>query len=488
MTEVLLKTYKNLLRIKIESDSDEFIKKIKDHFTYKVKDYYWSPKYQAGVWNGKTCFIAANGTFPYGLLPDFLRKHKASFPDVKLKVDDEVKGFFTGDDFELKFDLSLYPRPYQKESVEYCLKYTKGIIRSATASGKSLVISYIIKNLMDNRDVTHVRRAVVIVPSKFLVEQFYTDMGEYGLNQNYIGRIHSDIKEQKDEWTRAVVLTTWQTLKNNTDNLKDYDVIIGDECHGVKAHELKKIFSKCFARYRFGFTGTMPTHPVEEFNTKSFIGPVLREYPSGLLAEQGYISKCNVKVINIEYSNQHQGSYIEIKSEVFNNKYRLNLIEDITNNVDDNILLLVGLIKEGRLLETMLKRKSKKKVMFLSGKDSVALREEWRQKMMTRKDIALIATYGIFQQGINIPSLKYASLVAPYKSKIRVLQSIGRTLRLAENKEDDGAFIFDFIDDVKYLRKHGKSRIKFYESEDFNIDEFFVKEGEPFSLLDSPPS
>lgn len=475
-----LKTYKNLLRIKIESNSEDYIKKIRQHFTFKSKDYFWSPKYKAGAWDGNTSFIAPNLTFPYGLLPDFLRIHRDKFPHVKLIVDDEVKGFYKGNEFEIKFDLSLEPRPYQEESVRYCLRYTKGIIRSATASGKSLVISYLIKNIMDNRDVTYARRGVVIVPSKFLVEQFYTDMGEYGLNQNYIGRIHSDIRNQEEEWTRAVTLTTWQTLKNNLDRLKNYDIIIGDECHGVKAHELKKIFSKCFARYRFGFTGTMPTHPVEEFNTKSFIGPVLREYPSGLLADQGYISKCTVEVINIEYNRKYDGSYIEVKNDVFNNDFRLNLIVDIVSKVDDNILLLVGLIKEGKKLDLLLKRRTKKDVMFLSGKDSVQLREEWRQKMMNNNNIALIATYGIFQQGINIPSLKYGALVAPYKSKIRVLQSIGRTLRLFDNKEEDGAFIFDFIDDVKYLRKHGSKRIDFYEGEKFTVNEYSVKEGEPF--------
>jgi superfamily II DNA or RNA helicase len=442
------------------------------------------PKYKAGIWNGETSLITPAGTFPYGLLPDFLRESK-KHPDVKVIIDDEVKSLFKGDDFEVKFDLSLpphikSPHPYQKEAVEYCLKYTKGIIRSATASGKSLVISYIIKNLLDNRDITKVRRVVIIVPSKQLVEQFYTDMQDYGIKEKYIGRIYDKIKNKPIQWDRTIVITTWQSLKNNTKRLDDYDVIIGDECHQVKAHELKKIFSKSKARYRLGFTGTMPDDVLETLNTKAFLGPVLRDYSSGLLGELGYIAKCNVKILNIDYPLGLEAEYYDdVKRETFEHKFRLGLIKNLVEFLDHNVLLLVGYHREGKLLQHLLQR-TNKKAMFLCGLDDVNIREEWRHKMINEKNIALIATYGIFQAGINIPNLKYMILAAPFKSKIRVLQSIGRTLRQHEDKEK-GAFVFDIIDDVKYLRRHGNKRIMFYESEGFNIEEI------PFSTSTSHP-
>jgi superfamily II DNA or RNA helicase len=465
--EAKLVLYKNI-RIKVLTNSPDYMKAMKKAFTHKVKGYFWSPKYRAGIWNGKSSLITKTGTFPFGLLPDYLRIHKENHKDVKLKVDDSVTAMFKGDDIEIKFDMSLMPRPYQKESIEYCLKYTKGIIRSATASGKSLAISYIIKNLLDNK---YAKSAIVIVPSKQLVEQFYMDMQEYGIKEKYIGRIYDKIKNKPEQWSRAIVITTWQSLKNNTDRLPDYDIIIGDECHQVKAHELKKIFSKSPAKYRFGFTGTMPTDPLEILNTKAFIGPVLRDYPSGLLGEQGYIAKCNVKVLNIDYGFGLEAEYYdEIKRETFEHKFRLGLIKDLVEHLDHNVLLLVGLHKEGKLLQSLLQR-SNKEAMFLCGSDSVSLREEWRQRMIDETNIALVATYGIFQQGINIPSLKYLILAAPFKSKIRVLQSIGRTLRQHEDKSD-GAFVFDIVDDVRYLRSHGNKRILFYESEGFNIEEF----------------
>ena len=96
--------------------------------------------------------------------------------------------------------------------------------------------------------------------------------------------------------------------------------------------------------------------------------------------------------------------------------------------------------------------------------------------MSNSRNIALIATYGIYQQGVNIPNLKYIVLASPFKSKIRVLQSIGRSLRVHADKED-GAYIFDIHDHTKFFDKHGDMRYRFYDSEKFNIDEYLFEEG-----------
>ena len=102
-----LELYRDI-RIKIHTNSQSYMKAMKKAFTHKVKDYYWMPKYQAGVWNGETCLITKSGTFPYGLLLDYLREHKKEHPDVQLEVDDEVKHLFKGEDLEINYDLSLF--------------------------------------------------------------------------------------------------------------------------------------------------------------------------------------------------------------------------------------------------------------------------------------------------------------------------------------------------------------------------------------------
>ncbi len=454
----------NNYKIKIKSNDGDYIKTMKDQFALKVKNYFWSGKYKAGLWDGKVHFLTDASFLPFGLLLDYLRIHKKLFPDIQLEPDEGVKNLFKGPKIDIDYNLSLVPRPYQQETVELTLNRTKGIIRSATASGKSLAISYIIKALLDNRPITNVNRGLIIVPSTQLVEQFKNDMIEYGIPGEFIGKVYTGFKE----WDNAIVISTWQTLKNNHDKLKMYDCMIGDECHQNKAHELKKIFSKSRARYRLGFTGTLPNDPTELYNIKSFLGPILAEYPSGLLAEQGYIAKCNVRAISISYNSIESTSYHDIKDEVFNKDKRLKMISKLVRKAEHNILLLVSYIAEGDKLMKLINRHTNKEVVFLSGKDKTAVREEWRQKMMDQNNIALIATYGIFQQGINIPNLKYAMLASPTKSKIRTLQSVGRTLRTHENKKR-GATIIDLIDEVKFLGKHGSRRLEFYESEGFDI-------------------
>jgi len=472
----------NQMQIKINTESKEYISGMKELFTQYVEGFQYMPQYRSGSWSGKTCMITNfHNTLPYGLLVDLIKFHKKHFSRFHLSIDDDVKVFFKGPSLKVKNNLSLKPRFYQKESIRICLDRTKGIIRSATASGKSLVISYIIKTLLENKNITNVDRVLLFVPTVSLVEQFYNDMIEYGMDEKLIGRVYS----KKKEWDTPITISTWQSLMNNHDKLPNYDCIISDEVHQAKSHELKKILVKAVkANYRLGFTGTLHSSELDNWNVKSYLGPVLKEYSSGFLAEKGFISKCNVHILGVEYKDENiDGTYDEVKDIIFTNRSRINIVSDLINRLDHNVLVLVGKVeKEGDFLLDELKEKNiNKEVVFLSGRDSVEDREKWRAEMMDRNDIALIATYGIFAQGINIPNLKYTILASPFKAKIRILQSIGRNLRIHENKKH-GAHIFDIYDHVKYLEKHGVVRYRFYDSEKFSINEYDLKEGVDFDF------
>ena len=467
----------NDLQIKINTESMDYLSGMKELFTQYVDGFQFMPRYRSGGWSGKMCMIANfHNTLPYGLLIDLVKFHKMHFSSFHLSIDDDVKEMFKGPKLKVKYDLSLKPRFYQKESIDICLNHTKGIIRSATASGKSLVISYIIKTLLENNIIA---KALLFTTTVSLVEQFYTDMIEYGIDKKLIGRVYT----KKKQWDTPITISTWQSLMNNHDKIPNYECIISDEVHQVKSHELKKILVKATrATYRLGFTGTLHSAELDNWNVKSYLGPVLKEYSSGFLAEKGFISKCNVHIMGIEYNDENiEGTYDEVKDVIFTNEYRLNVIDGLVSMLDHNALVLVGKVeKEGDFLAERLKNIGKE-VVFLSGRDSVEEREKWRIAMMSRNDIVLIATYGIFQQGINVPNLKYIILAAPFKSKIRVLQSIGRALRMYENKKH-GAHIFDIHDHVKYLKKHGDVRYRFYDSEKFAINEYDLTEGIEFSF------
>jgi len=465
------------LNLQIITKDREYLAKIREEFTSYVEGFQYMAAWKAGHWDGKTCLVNSLGIFPYGLLFDYIKIHRKNFPDIPLKIGNRVKQLFLIDKLDIQYNLNLYPRPYQKDCIEASLKHSKGIIRSSTASGKSLVISYIVKNLLDN-DL--IKQAIIVVPGKSLIKQFHGHLVEYGIDETYIGEVYS----QRKQWDKKIVISTWQSLSRNHDKLNQFDCIIIDEVHGAKSYQLKTILSKATsAKWRLGFTGTMHSDELNNWNTKSYLGPIIREYPSGLLAEEGWISKCNVHILNIKYLQKKWiGTYNEIKDQVFNRNYRMKLIEAIVKRLDHNVLLLVGKVEdEGEVLKAWLKDECGKTVEFLSGKDKVEIREEWRKRCMVEKNIALIATYGIMAQGIDIPNLKYVIFVSPFKAKIRILQSVGRSLRKHADKEN-GAHIFDISDQTKYFKKHGEIRLRYYDAEKFNIIEQTFIENVPIDL------
>ena len=359
---------------------------------------------------------------------------------------------------------------------DFCIPYphlfqsTDGIVHH-----NSLIVSYIARELVNSQETDQV---LIIVPTASLVKQFKDDMIDYKIESSFIGMVDKDHKE----WNNHYVISTWQSLKNNLDKLNKFDTIIVDEVHGVRGDVLHDILKDSPATWRFGFTGTMPDDILEELQVKSYLGTVLKSYSSSVLAEEGYIATCNINRINIHYSNVIKGEYNEIKNAVFNTQFRLNIIKSIVKSVDGSILLLVDKIElEGAILEGYLKslpELSDREIIFIHGSVKVNDRSYWQKRTDRKKNIIVIATFGVFQMGINIRSLKYAVLCSSFKSNIRILQSIGRALRKHKDKDDTGAFIYDLNDQVKHLENHGNERLKYYRREGFNVTDIDIIEGQ----------
>ena len=233
------------MHIQIVTEDDGYMRLMREEFTRYVEGFRFMPQYKSGGWNGKTCMInSVDNTLPYGLLADFVRIHKKIFKRHKLVVEKDVLNLFKKPILDPTYDLNLFPYPYQADCIEASLRYSKGIIRSATASGKSLVISYILKTLLERKEI---EQSIIIVPSKGLVEQFYNDMIEYGINEDIIGRVWAKSKE----WDKPIVISTWQTLSRSSNKISLYQAVIVDEVHGAKAFQLKKLLAKSRdAQYR----------------------------------------------------------------------------------------------------------------------------------------------------------------------------------------------------------------------------------------------
>ena len=468
---IRIKKYDDL-HIQVITQDKAYVSDLKAHFTDYVDGYRHMPRFKAGGWNGKICVMASNNTLPYGLLFDVIKFHKTKYKHLELQADEDVKAFFDGTDIDPEYNLNMFPRPYQADSIEACLKYRSGIIVAATASGKSCIISYIIKALLDNQLA---KKFLIIVPTINLVTQFHSDMVEYGIEIDLIGRVYSKLKE----FDKTIVVSTWQTLIKNYDRLDAFECVLCDEVHSAKSLSIKTILSKMTnAGFRYGFTGTLPPTNLDIFNIKGYLGPVLKTFTATELADQGYISHCKVNFVNFIYDKKekYDGEYNDVKDMIFNNHNRLKFIKNKVQEFDSNVLVLVGKIeKEGKVLQDYLQANIKdKEVVFIYGNTKPEDREFWRLELGKRNDIILIASYQIFQMGVNAPSLKYLLFASPFKSKIRILQSIGRTLRKHETK--DNAEIWDIADQVTYLDDHAMRRRRFYVSEKFELNEITVDE------------
>jgi superfamily II DNA or RNA helicase len=459
------------LNIRIDTTDYEYLNKVKEHYTEYVDGYMFTSKYKSGQWNGKKSLFNPNvRRLSYGLLLDLVKFTKKEFPHLEINIENDVKKMFEGIKPDPTWNLKHYPRAYQEDCILAALSYSKGCIVSCTASGKSLIIAYIIKELLKEE----INNAIIIVPTIGLTTQFYNDLLDYGIYPELLGCVNSKLKE----FDKRIVISTWQSLKNKKEMVGTFDCVIVDEVHSCAAKILHEVLQHATkARWRLGFTGTMPKCRLDELMVKSYIGPVLKNVTSKDLADDGFISHCNINMLHVNYLDKIKGDYNQVREKIGESKYRLGLIKHLCGITDHTILLLVDKIKEGEDLEEALRDKfPNRQVVFISGRDKAELREKWRLLGDLRDDVIIIATYQVFSVGINMPSLRSLVFASPSKSYIRVIQSIGRTLRLHEDKEGVGAIIWDIVDNTKFLKKHGEIRHRHYTFEKHTINEYKLLE------------
>jgi len=126
----------------------------------------------------------------------------------------------------------------------------------------------------------------------------------------------------------------------------------------------------------------------------------------------------------------------------------------------------------------ILEKSENRPVFFIHGGVGVDEREEVRRITEEQNDAIIVASYGTFSTGINIRNLHNVIFASPSKSKIRTLQSIGRGLRLGQNK--DSATLYDIADDLTYKSRknftldHFMERMKIYNDEKFEYQIYTI--------------
>ena len=418
--------------------------------------------------------ITPAGRYDPGLTSEILKVAQSNFPNATIKVTDAlakvVKPTFN-DTTIAPLDLEL--RDYQQTAVESCLKMGRGVISLATAGGKTLIIASLIESIYKTDKSLN---AIVIVPDLGLVNQTYNDFSEYGVSFSFT------------KWTgnnKPVIgsniiianLGILQSKNTDIDFLEYYDMVIVDEVHKLRrGNKINKLLSKIKTSHKFGFTGTLPEEQVDKWNIMGKVGPILLTKTSRALADEDYISKAKIIILNTSYNEQPTAPFdrhevaAEYRREVdfiIHSEFRNNLIGNICKSLDKNILIIVDYIEHGLILEEKLnKHTPSKSIHFIQGEVDVEERDKVKQLMEEKNNVICVAISKIFSTGINIKNLHYIMFANGGKAKIKIIQSIGRGLRLHTDKDE--VIIFDIADNLKYGMQHMKKRMRLYTKEQFN--------------------
>jgi superfamily II DNA or RNA helicase len=373
---------------------------------------------------------------------------------------------------------SLIYREHQDKSIKAAIKKGRGVIIIPTAGGKTLVMSSIIESLRLNMNNPNAL-ALVVVPSLQLVTQTTKDFEDYGMKN--VTKWSGD--NIPDESASTIVAGTQILLSNKTDLsiLNDVKILLIDETHGLRrGNEINKIFNLINTNYKFGFTGTMPSSPIDQWNIIGKIGPIIYEEKTKELKQKKYISNFKIFILNISHQNiPNIFRNVTKPAEAYNNEinYLMNdirrneIIAKLANKLTNNTIIMVDRIDHGLNIELALKQLcgDKRPIYFIRGSTEIEERENIRKLMEERNDIIAVAVSKIFSTGINIPNLHNIIFASAGKAKIKIMQSIGRALRLHPTKTM--ANIFDIADNTKYSKIHLKERKRLYETEKYQYEE-----------------
>ena len=354
-------------------------------------------------------------------------------------------------------------RDYQVETINKFIDNPQCLQEVATGAGKT-IITATLSHLCEK-----IGRTLVIVPNKSLVTQTEEDYVNVGLD---VGVYFGDRKELGKTHT----ICTWQSLNildKKTKNaeatltlaefLDGVQTIIIDEVHQAKADVLKKLLTQNLknAPIRWGLTGTIPKEQFEFQSILASIGPVINQISAKELQDKGVLSKCHVNVVQLLDTNVYN-SYQEELKYLVTNKERVKYLAKMCNGIKDsgNTLILVDRISAGEQL-----REAIPDSVFIKGDVKLKDRKEQYDEIKEADNKVLIATYGVASVGINIPRIFNLVLIEPGKSFVRVIQSIGRGIRKAEDK--DFVQIWDLTSSCKYAKRHLTARKKFYREAEY---------------------
>ena len=466
------------VNIKIEGLELDARRALVTAFKYDVPYARYLPAVRLGRWDGKVSYFQLGGSTYVNLLPEIIPILEKFNYDIDV---DDQREYSTQFEFqqvnEDSYSHIAWPighpaagepmklRDYQVEIINNFLANPQCLQEIATGAGKTVMTAAL------SDAVTPYGRSIVIVPNKSLVTQTEKDYINMGLD---VGVYFGDRKE----WGRQHTICTWQSLnvllKNTKNGCTEDDCTIGefiegvvcvivDEVHMAKADALKTLLTGVMSRVpiRWGLTGTIPKEKFESVALTVSLGPVISKLSASELQSQGVLAQCHVNIVQLEDHAEFTNYQSELKY-LLEEPDRLKTIADLVRqvNLTGNTLVLVDRIAAGQALVDQLKD-----AVFVSGATKAKDRQDEYDEVAVADGKIIVATYGVAAVGINIPRIFNLVLIEPGKSFVRVIQSIGRGIRKAEDK--DHVQIWDVTSTCRFAKRHLTKRKAYYKEANY---------------------
>jgi superfamily II DNA or RNA helicase len=488
MIDIEKTRYVKQVRITIQNEVNCIVSGLlPDHLEYFYNDfavfaegYFFQPKFKLHLWDGKIHYFHKDGKTFTMMLERIIPKvvafgYKVILNDQRLSLGLEppyIDATYFSYVNDPKTGEPWIIRPYQVDAINLCLQHGNGVIIAGTGAGKTVINAAICDGYGKLG-----ARTITIVPNTTLIDQTVAWFDYYGMD---VGEYSGESKDYKDH---THVISTWQALQYHPEIIRDFNVLIVDECHGAKAKVLGKLIGEHGQKisYRFGLTGTLPKDKGQVMAIKCALGDVRYTIPAHKLIADGYLATLDISIMQLDDKtvltalDVPDGQFKDYDMEVdwmHIHEPRIEWISEFliekSQQHKGNVLCLVNNIAFGKKLHRLLPGSH-----FVYGKDKKKARKQVYDLFENNDNLTVVATVNVAGVGLSIDRIFNLIYIDGGKSFIRTIQAIGRGLRKAVDK--DHVNVTDICGNLKHSKKHLNERVKYYKEARYPFKKYSVQ-------------
>jgi len=376
-------------------------------------------------------------------------------------------------------------REYQINSIKNWISDVNttgnGIIKAPTGSGKSVIAILSALEMLKNKPNSKI---IYAVNSTTLLKQFQQFAKREDLPFALIsGELNELEKGQKSDFIALSIAYYYsQKKKNKHEKLKELvsnsDLIIIDEAHHTPASSIKSLLLDSPQSVRLGLTATPLREDGRDLEITGLLGKISYSIEYQELVQKRYLVPLEyiqftprisekiankIQLVKQYFADQPFAKEYSAILKIFENSPFTNkqIIEKIKELNKYPALIIVRRISMAQKLSELLNQNGIVSD-WVSSKTNLEERMQKIENLKNGKIKALIST-SLADEGLDIPELSLVVLLTQGKSRIKLIQRIGRVMRPYRNKEKGYVLDITYDSDI-FLRQAGK-RIKFVQNE-----------------------